>query len=322
MNTPLLWSKARTLFLRGSLTRAIMQLVPVVALAMVCSTQLLRAEPGAHDPSRMIQNVDGRYWIFTTGTGIYAMSSANVLFTSDVRVENSVFKAGTWPSWINNYVSGFGGNFWAPDVIKIGNTYYCYYSCAGNGAPACIGLATATNLAGPWTDKGWIANGNNAIDPAPIIEGAYMYLAFGNWQSGIDLIELSPTTGKRLNTYLWHLIPNRQVEGPYIMKNGSYFYLFFQSGLCCNGCNSTYYVRVGRSTSIFGPYVDKSGVTLANGGGTTFLVNKSSNIVGPGHVGYGCGKLTFHFYNANASCAPQLRIRNMTWGSDGWPIAQ
>jgi len=322
MKASQLWLKASKLLQSGGLVRAFTQILPVAALAILCTSQSLRAEPGAHDPSRMTQNVDGRYWIFTTGNGIYAMSAADVLFTSGVRAENTVFKAGTWPSWINSYVSGFGGNFWAPDVIKIGSTFYCYYACAGTGAPACIGLATATNLAGPWTDKGLIFAGNNAIDPAPIINGSYMYLAYGNWQSGIDLIELSPSTGKRLNTYLWHLIPNRQVEGPYIMKNGSYFYLFFQSGLCCNGCSSTYYVRVGRSTSIFGPYVDKNGVTLSSGGGTTFLVNKSSNIVGPGHVGYGCGKLTFHFYNANANCAPQLRIRNMTWGSDGWPVAQ
>ena len=316
MNISLLWPQASA----GARTRALFRLISVFAFAAITFAFVGRSEPGAHDPSRMVQNVDGRYWIFTTGNGIYAMSSSNVLFT-DYRVENTVFKPGTWPSWINSYVSGFTGNFWAPDVVKIGSTFYCYYSCAGNGAPAAIGVATASNLSGPWTDRGRIVNGNNCIDPAPFIDGSTMWLAYGNWQSGIDLVQLNPSNGLRLNSSLWHLIPNQQVEGPYLMKNGSYYYLFFQSGLCCNGCNSTYYVRVGRSTSVTGPYVDKSGKTLASGGGTTFLVNKSNNIIGPGHVGYGCGKLTFHFYNANANCAPQLRIRNLTWGSDGWPIA-
>ena len=295
-------------------------LLSIVVLGSLLSPAL-QANPGAHDPSRMIQNTDGRYWIFTTGNGIYTMSASTTAFT-DARAERTVFAAGTWPSWINNYVSGFTGNFWAPDVIKIGTTYYCYYACAGTGAPACIGLATATNLSGPWTDQGLIVNGNNAIDPAPLQDGTNLWMAFGNWQSGIDLIQLNATTGKRANSSLWHLIPNQQVEGPYLIKNGSYYYLFFQRGLCCNGCSSTYYVQVGRSTNVAGPYVDKNGTALSSGGGTTFLPNKiGSSIVGPGHVGYGSGKLTYHFYNASANCAPQLNVDTLSWGSDGWPIA-
>ncbi|HWK50214.1 MAG TPA: hypothetical protein VNR40_10025, partial [Steroidobacter sp.] len=81
----------------------------------------------SHDPSRMIRNVDGRYWIFTTGDGVWAMSSSNANFT-DWRVESPVFPVGTWPSWINNYVSGFNGFFWAPDVINVNGQYRLYYS--------------------------------------------------------------------------------------------------------------------------------------------------------------------------------------------------
>lgn len=153
----------------------------------------------SHDPSRMIRNVDGRYWIFTTGDGIFAMSSDNANFTN-WRVEPTVFRAGTWPSWINNYVTGFGGNFWAPDVINVNGQYRLYYSCAGQGAPAAIGLATATNLAGPWTDQGLVVAGNNAIDPAPLVDGSNHWLTWGNWQSGIDLLQLNPSNGKPLNS--------------------------------------------------------------------------------------------------------------------------
>ncbi len=305
-----------------ALRRVCTTLLPLFAFTLLATSgTTLRANPGAHDPSRMIQNTDGRYWIFTTGNGIYTMSASSTAFT-DARAEKTVFASGTWPSWINNYVSGFGGNFWAPDVVKVGSTYLCYYSCAGTGAPACIGLATATNLSGPWTDQGLIVNGNNAIDPAPLIDGSNIWLAFGNWQSGIDIIQCNGTTGKRANSSIWHVIPNQQVEGPALLKNGSYYYLFFQRGLCCNGCSSTYYIQVGRSTSVTGPYVDKNGASLSSGGGTTFIPNKvGSSIVGPGHVGYGSGKLTYHFYNATANCAPQLNVDSLTWGADGWPIA-
>ena len=55
-----------------------------------------------------------------------------------------------------------------------------------------IGLVTATNLAGPWTDQGLVVAGNNAIDPAPLVDGGNQWLTWGNWQTGIDLLQLYP----------------------------------------------------------------------------------------------------------------------------------
>ena len=191
----------------------------------------------------MIRNNDGRYWIFTTGDGVFAMSSPNADFTG-WRAEAPVFPVGTWPGWINNYVTGFGGTFWAPDVIKVGSQYRLYYSCAGQGAPAAIGLATANNLAGPWTDQGLVVAGNNAIDPAPLVDGSNQWLTWGNWQTGIDLLQLNTSTGKPLNSSRWDLVPG-QVEAPYLHKDGSFYYLFFQRGLCCQGVNSGYTTMVG-----------------------------------------------------------------------------
>lgn len=272
----------------------------------------------SHDPSRMIRNVDGRYWIFTTGDGVFAMSSDNANFTN-WRVEPTVFPVGTWPSWINNYVTGFGGHFWAPDVINVNGQYRLYYSCAGQGAPAAIGLATANNLAGPWTDQGLVVAGNNAIDPAPLVDGGNQWLTWGNWQTGIDLLQLNPANGKALNSSRWDLVPG-QVEAPYLHKNGSYYYLFFQRGLCCNGVNSTYYTVVARSTSVTGPYLDRSGANVLNGGGSIFLPNRDGRYIGPGHVGYGEGRLTYHFYDGNDNGAPKLRVTTMSF-SNGWPVA-
>ncbi|EJL65821.1 family 43 glycosylhydrolase [Flavobacterium sp. CF136] len=286
-------------------------------ILFLCTAIPMFAQPGIHDPSSTVRNTDGRYWHFATGNGIYTISSTSTSFGS-WQTENTVFPIGTWPSWIANYVSGFAGNFWAPDVVKIGSTYYCYYSCAGDGAPAAIGLATATNLSGPWTDKGMIVAGNNAIDPAVLVDGSNMYMVYGNWQSGIDLIQLNPSTGLRLNSSRWDLVAGN-VEAPYIMKNGSYYYVFFQRGLCCNGVNSGYYTQVGRSTSITGPYLDQNGISLMNDGGTTFLPNKNGRYIGPGHVGYGESTLSYHFYDGNDGGAPKLMTTTLSW-SNGWPV--
>ncbi|MCV9388774.1 family 43 glycosylhydrolase [Reichenbachiella ulvae] len=265
------------------------------------------AQAPSHDPSTMIRNNDGRYWIFTTGDGVWAMSSSNSNF-SDWRPEPTPFAPGTWPGWINNYVDGFGGFFWAPDVIKIGNTYYLYYSCAGNGAPAAIGLATAPDLNGPWTDRGMVVAGNNAIDPALYMDNGRLWMSWGNWQTGLDICELSTSTGKRISG-ITHLVGGN-VEGPGLIRNGNYYYLFYQRGLCCNGLNSSYYMVVARSTSITGPYTEER----------TFLPNRSGNQHGPGHFGYGEGKLTYHYYAVNDNGNAKLAVTTLGW-SNGWPVA-
>jgi hypothetical protein len=62
-------------------------------------------------------------------------------------------------------------------------------------------------------------------------------------------------------------------------------------------------------------------VALSSGGGTTFLPNLSGYFRGPGHVGYNEGRLTYHFYNQNQSCAAQLANTTLGWDSAGWPVA-
>ena len=114
-----------------------------------------------------------------------------------------------------------------------------------------------------------------------------------------------------------------QVEAPYLHKDGSFYYLFFQRGLCCQGVNSGYTAMVARSTSVTGPYLDKNGVSVLTGGsgaGSVFLPNRDGRYIGPGHVGYGEGRLTYHFYDGNDNGAPKLRVTTMSF-SNGWPVA-
>jgi arabinan endo-1,5-alpha-L-arabinosidase len=286
---------------------------PVIIFYLLAITFIapfwLSAQPPSHDPSTMLQNVDGRYWIFTTGNGIWAMSSNNSEFTN-WRAETTPFSPGTWPEWVKNYVANFKGHFWAPDVIKIGDTYYLYYSCAGDGAPAAIGLTTAKNLSGPWSDQGMVYAGNNAIDPALHYDGKELWMTWGNWVEGIDICQLDPLTGKRINSIKTKLVSG-QVEGPALLKNGNYYYLFYQRGLCCNGLNSTYRIVVARSTKITGPYT----------GERSFIPNKTGRFVGPGHVGYNYDKLTFHFYDGTDNGNAKMMVSTLSWVND-WPVAE
>ena len=132
------------------------------------------AQPPSHDPSSIARDGD-TFWVFNTNSGIGTVYSSDVEFT-EWTIGSSVF-GNTWPSWINNYVPEFAGQFWAPSVKYFNGKYHLYYSCSTMGAyTSAIGLATTTSLNNPnWEDQGMVvysnqASDHNAIDPAIFID--------------------------------------------------------------------------------------------------------------------------------------------------------
>jgi arabinan endo-1,5-alpha-L-arabinosidase len=122
-----------------------------------------------HDPS-VIKGPDGYYYSFSTHN-LIAISQAPSL-DGYWKVLGSVL--------VNQSVIPLPGrnDTWAPDVVKVGDTYHCYYSVSTFGSQdSGIGLATSkTLLPGTWTDHGLVLescankpfplNVTNAIDPA------------------------------------------------------------------------------------------------------------------------------------------------------------
>jgi len=245
---------------------------------------------------------------------------------------STVFPSGTWPGWINTYVSGFAGFFWAPECIYMNGRYYMYYSCSTGGRPCAIGLATSTDLS-TWTDQGVVvystaSNNYGSIDPAFFWDASgNLWMVFGSHLNGIWMAQLNTSTGKRLNSTLYNVASSGSAsehEAAFVIRRGSYYYLFYNRGVCCNGTGSTYYIQVGRSTSPTGPYTDRSGRSLTSGGGTAFL-STSGRYIGPGHLGYfsegGVEYINYHFYDGNANGTPLMRISNIRWDSANWPYA-
>ena len=242
----------------------------------------------------------------------------------------------------------FAGFFWAPDIEYFNGKYHLYYSVSSWGTiDSAIGLATSPSLANPtWTDQGkvvqsdavWEAGPNtdttgfNAIDPSIFVDtDGTAWMTFGSYSSGILVTQLNPATGKRLNTSTLTatVVANNapgggwgsSLEGASLTKHGSYYYLFVNDGGCCSGVDSTYNMRVGRGTSPTGPFLDKNGVNLANGGGTLFL-DDNGKYLGPGHferfTDGGQDYFSFHYYNADVVGAPTLGIHELYWNND-WP---
>jgi arabinan endo-1,5-alpha-L-arabinosidase len=81
---------------------------------------------------------------------------------------------------------------------------------------------------------------------------------------------------------------------------------------------------VGRSRIVTGPYIDKLGKSMMEGGGSQLLVG-NSRWVGPGgesvlmHHDNDEDIIVFHAYDA-ATGRPFLQISTLAW-DDGWPSA-
>jgi len=245
------------------------------------------------------------------------------------------------PHWALRYVPGARG-MWAPDVSYINGRYRIYYSVSTFGSTqSVIGLITnkTLNPESPdyrWVDEGYVVassahNDWNSIDANfTADENGDHWLLWGSFWSGIKMHKLDKQTGKLSSedTTMYSLASRRPmqppaIEAPLIVRHAEFYYLFVSFDRCCRGAESTYKIMVGRSRKITGPYADREGKPMLEGGGT-LLLEGSEHWRGPGgqHVlpqpeG---DLLVFHAYDAKTG-RPSLRISTLVWDEEGWPRA-
>ena len=296
-----------------------------------------------HDPV-MIRQGD-TYYLFCTGLGISVFSSPD---RQSWKEEKPVFSRP--PAWTQNVVPGFRGHIWAPDISCYDGKYYLYYSVSAFGKnTSAIGLATNVTLdpedaAFQWEDQGMIVQSVpgrdlwNAIDPNIITdEEGYPWMSFGSFWEGMKLVRLIPNRTALAEPQEWYTIARRErapftpdaeagdaaIEAPFIFKKDSLYYLFVSWDYCCRGENSTYKVVVGRSKKVMGPYLDKEGKSMAEGGGS-LVIEGDKRWAGVGHNSAytfdGKDYLVFHAYDATDDGKSKLKIAEITWDEDRWPI--
>lgn len=320
---------------------ASIRIIASAALAVFVSLSAFAAEPTAlvgrrdlkiHDPATPIF-ANGTWWLFGTGKLVLTARSTDLVHWEK---QPSALKAA--PPWAKDVApTNTGSHFWAPDIIKHDGRYLLYYSVSEFGRnSSAIALATSPTLdpTSPkyaWTDQGIVIRSKpvdnfNAIDSSTIVDAdGKMWMALGSFWSGIFLIELNPKTGLRIapDSPRHRLAAAKEIEAPTLYRRNEYYYLFFNEGLCCRGKNSTYRIRVGRSRTVTGPYVDDQGRVLTEGGGRAFLATKGE-FIGPGHAGLfrdadGTEWASVHFYDGAHNGAPTLGLRRINWTADGWP---
>ncbi|KIY63299.1 glycoside hydrolase family 43 protein [Cylindrobasidium torrendii FP15055 ss-10] len=280
-------------------------------------------DTATHDPT-MCKDASGTYFLFATAPGISITTSTDrTAFTS----LGLVFPDGS-ATWTDEYTLTSNGNLWAPECYHDGSQFWLWYAASSFGSQnSAIFLAkSSTGQPGDWTNEGVVytsqdGDSYNAIDPNLFIDGSTWYMSFGSFWQGIALTTLDSTgvaTGSVSN------IAKRPsnggaVEASSIFKNGDFYYLFTSWDKCCSGTSSTYNIRVGRSSSISGPYVDSDGVALTAGGGTLVLETHDA-ITGPGGQDVyedGDGPiLVYHYYNSDGSF---LGLNRLDFSS-GWPV--
>lgn len=327
----------RTLVSRRFRVRALVALPAAALLALLPTSASAYPNPGVvsgdivvHDPSA-VRSTSGEYLLYSTGNRIQARSSSDRIAFSN---RGSAFSS--TPSWWGQYNNNTS-DVWAPDISYHNGTYWMYYAVSSFGSnTSAIGLATSsTGQAGSWSDRGRVYTSSsssdyNAIDPNLFVDGnGSWWMSFGSWWTGIKMIRIEPSTGMQhgsdKNRYSLASRPSgtKAVEAPFIVKNGSYYYLFASYDTCCAGTSSTYKIKVGRSSSITGTYVDKNGVSMMNNGGTAVL-ESHGRYIGPGgqsvlHDVDG-DLLVYHYYDGNDNGTPKLGVNLLDWSS-GWPVA-
>lgn len=239
-------------------------------------------------------------------------------------------------------------SLWAPYVMKVGNQYRLYYSLSSAVLRlSVIGLATATAPEGPWTEQGLVVTSRNdftvtqtnAIDPTVVVtpQGEH-WLYYGSAFDGIYVLKLDAATGlaatagdkgKRIaQRGFTNGVVNGNIEGPEIIYNPaqSRYYLF----IAYDWLETKYNVRVGRSATPQGPFLDLNGKDINN------EEDDGPMILAPyqfqGHGGWqGVAHCAVFEKDGQYYLAHQgrpsidkyfmdLHVRKIFWTTDGWPV--
>jgi arabinan endo-1,5-alpha-L-arabinosidase len=232
----------------------------------------------------------------------------------------------------------------APDVHKVGSLYYMYYAVSSFGSQtSSIGLATSPSMdVGTWTDKGatGIASSSskayNAIDPNLIAVGSTYLLNFGSFWGDIYQVALNSAATKGGGASAYQLaytsVGTHPQEGSFMFYYSGYYYLLWSEGICCGydtskpASGAEYKIKMGRSKSATGSFVDKNGVSTKSGGGTVLLASHGTTY-GPGGQGVFTDSslglvLYYHYAKTTVGLGDGSYLfgwNKLSWSS-GWPV--
>ncbi|MGC5771930.1 family 43 glycosylhydrolase [Paenibacillus pabuli] len=269
---------------------------------------------------------------------------------------------------------------WAADVIQLadGKFYMYYNACKGDSPRSALGIAVADNIEGPYKDQGILLKSGmwdeisedgtiydatihpNVVDPDVFFDkNGKLWMVYGSYSGGIFILEMDETTGKPLPNqgYGKKLTGGNhsRIEAPYMLYSPEtdYYYLYLSYGGL--GADGGYNIRVARSKTPDGPFLDAEGNDMINVKadkdkplfddrsiepfGVKLLGNylfqrqigdpgtgQGIGYVSPGHnsayVDAATGKqfLIFHSRFPGRGEEHEVRVHEMHMNSEGWPV--
>lgn len=328
--------------------------VPAAAYALP-ETAPVFGGAAVHDPSVFHDVASGKYYAF--GSHFAVASSEDLINWKQENTDGNttkLFGTSQWRTVLTEADKHAGGheNVWAPDVEKIGDTYYMYYSLtSGFGSnKSIIGRVESDNIMGPYSNEKVIVKTNggrneaNAIDPELFYDkDGGLWMVYGSFYSGIYIKELyneGEDVGlpkeEGAGKLLWKG-SSTGVEGPFVFYNASldYYYLMTSDGsLRRDDGYADYNMRVARSKNPDGPYEDISGKKVADGygggnklaGNYQFAGEKGLGALGHNSVVKKDGKY-FVVYHARTretgdkvSLGHSLQTAQLYFNEEGWPV--
>lgn len=230
-------------------------------------------------------------------------------------------------------------NFWAPCVVRRGDTYVLYFSAEKDAKDGMgIGVATARSPAGPFVPRELplVAGASfENIDPFAFDDPktGRKWLYWGSASKPIRVQELTPSglslmPGSKPTPVVVASESDyeRLIEGPYLILQGAWYYLFYSGDNCC-GEHAHYAVLAARASSPTGPF-ERMGP--ATGRPDSVVVGANARWTAPGHNALvrdraGTVWILYHAMDAaRHAAAPRgdnprvLLLDRVSWAG-GWP---
>ncbi|MBY0242430.1 MAG: glycoside hydrolase family 43 protein [Burkholderiaceae bacterium] len=337
------------------------------------------ANVSVHDPS--VINANGTFYVF--GSHLAAAKTTDWMNWSKIadgaNAANPLFNDVT-KELAETFAWAQTTTLWAPDVVQLadGKFYMYYNACKGDSPRSALGVAVADKIEGPYVNKGILLKSGmwgeisedgktvydatkqpNVVDPQVFKDKAgKLWMIYGSYSGGIFVLEMDEATGKQKpgQGYGKHLLGGNhaRIEGAYVLYHPQtdYYYLFTSwGGLDANGA---YNIRVARSRSADGPYVDAKGVDMATVKANPALplfddasiaphgqklmgnhrfelaageTGTALGYVSPGHNSAYYDKntkqsfLVFHTRFPGMGEAHEVRVHELFINDEGWPVA-
>jgi len=264
-------------------------LVVIVVLAVGCQFQNRKKETGSTDAQIYTNPIipkyladpymkyeNGYYYLFATGEAedgrfIPVHRSKDLSHWEFLR---GAVSNGSKTDW--NYK-----HFWAPEVYKIKNKFYLYYTASPELSPDNsgnhVGLAISDSIQGPYKNVGVVIP-HSSIDGHVFFDTDSTMTMFYTIEHGnkdglvagqiyADKL-LSPTkvAGKPVQIISLHIWQ----EGPFMLHRDNKYFLTYSIG---NWRDSTYHVRYAIAEKPMGPYTEQADTILKS----------NKQVKGPGH---------------------------------------